>query len=761
MFKKVGYLILGDLLKRVNQNITTMKYLIKIIIIAFLFVCLIAILKSCKKITLPEVTTSSVRDVTATNAVSGGNVTNNGGAEVIARGVCWNTVNNPTVNQSKSSNGKGNGTFESEITGLEAGKEYHVRAYATNSEGTNYGNDIKFSTQCQAPIAATSAASNIGPNAATLNGTINAGGSSTTVTFEYGTTTGYGNVVTAAQSPLTGTSNSSISAGLSGLTLNTTYHYRVKAENCAGPVYGSDQIFQTGCTAPSMPTVGTITQPTCSVATGSVVLSGLPSSGKWTLTRTPGGTTTSGTGTTITVSGLPAATTYTFTVTNASGCVSAASGSVAIGAQPTAPSAATDPATSVSSTTATLNGTVNANGASTTVTFLYGTTTSYGNTATASQSPATGNSSTSVSTVISGLTTSTEYHYQVKAENCKGTNSGLDQQFTTPSGCSDAYEPNNTIATATTNAFSSLGSRNYSHAIYPTIDYGSDVDYFRLDITTPGGLTVNLYNPVTDFDIELLNASGETIAFSNKGLTDTITYPVTGSGSYYIKVHGSGSYTCATYTLGVQWKNGSGSGTFRDNRDSQEYKWVFIGSQVWMAENLRATKYTNGPSIPLVTDNDRWVNLSTSSTPSYCWYNNDPVTYAKPYGALYNWYAVNSVYLCPDGWHLPSDAEWTVLTTYLGGIDIAGGKMKEGGTSHWTSPNTDGTNTSGFTGLPASYRSQSSGLFINFGTYALYWSGTEYNSTSAWGRGLYNLDGTVYVYSYPKGHGFSVRCIKD
>jgi uncharacterized protein (TIGR02145 family) len=676
-----------------------------------------------------------------------------------------------------------------------------------------------------------------------LNGTVDPKGSSTTVTFEYGTTTGYGTPVTATESQVTGTVSTSVSANLTGLKPNTVYHYRVKAENCGGPVNGSDEIFQTGCTAPNAPTVGTITQPTCTVTTGSVALSSLPATGKWTLTRTPGGTTTSGTGTSTTVSGLPAGTTYTFTVTNASGCISSASGnvaintqqtsptapvvgtitqptcsvttgsvalsslpatgnwtltrtpggttstgtgtsttisglpagtaytftvtnasgcissasgSIAIGAQPTAPSATTSAATSISSTTATLNGTVNANGASTTVTFLYGETSSYGSTSTASQSPVSGSSNTSVSAGITGLKPNTEYHYQVVAENCKGQKPGSDQQFTTTSGCSDAYETNNTIATANTTAFSSLGSSNYTNTIYGTIDLPSDIDYYRLNIATAGIITINSYSPGADRDITLYDANGEQITYSGHGYRESIFYPVTTTGYYYIKVS-VGVHSCLIYNLEVNWGPGANTGAFTDYRDNKVYQWVYIGTQFWMAENLNVGTRINGSQDQ--TDN--------GTIQKYCY--NDSESNCTTYGGLYQWDEMMqySTYetatgVCPEFWHVPSDAEWTILTTHLGGIDVAGGKMKEAGTMHWTSPNEPpATNESGFTGLPGSYRSQSTGLFVNFGTYALFWSSTEYNTTTAWGRGLYNLDGTVYVYSYPKGHGFSVRCIKD
>ena len=127
--------------------------------------------------------------------------------------------------------------------------------------------------------------------------------------------------------------------------------------------------------------------------------------------------------------------------------------------------------------------------------------------------------------------------------------------------------------------------------------------------------------------------------------------------------------------------------------DGNVYHTVTIGTQIWMVENLKTTRYNDGSPIPFVTDSSSWSNLTT---PGYCWYNND-TTNKNTYGALYNWFAVNTGKLAPTGWHVPTDDEWTTLTTYLGGESIAGGKLKETGTTHWRTPNAGATNEIGFT----------------------------------------------------------------
>jgi uncharacterized protein (TIGR02145 family) len=184
-----------------------------------------------------------------------------------------------------------------------------------------------------------------------------------------------------------------------------------------------------------------------------------------------------------------------------------------------------------------------------------------------------------------------------------------------------------------------------------------------------------------------------------------------------------------------------------------------------MAENLRTTKYRDGSNIPVVTDNTQWANNNTT-LPMMCWYNNDQATYtANKFGALYNWYAINPATngnknVCPTGWHVPTDVEWTTLTTFLGGESVAGGKMKSTGTQYWLSPNTDATNSSGFSGLPGGYRG-GSGAFGDIGNFGGWWSSTENDADDAWYRGLGYSYGDVYRNNTIKSFGFSVRCVRD
>jgi len=191
--------------------------------------------------------------------------------------------------------------------------------------------------------------------------------------------------------------------------------------------------------------------------------------------------------------------------------------------------------------------------------------------------------------------------------------------------------------------------------------------------------------------------------------------------------------------------------------DGNIYKTVKIGTQWWMAENLKTTKYNDGISIPLVTA-DTFSNLTT---PGYCWYNNDAATYKNTYGALYNWYAVNTGKLAPSGWHVPTDAEWTILTNLLGGDSIAGGKMKEAGITHWLSPNTGANNSSGFSGLPGGARYHF-GMFLYVGREGSWWSATEWSLSYAWLLYLsYNNPVALHVVTGDKYRGVSVRCVMN
>ena len=191
--------------------------------------------------------------------------------------------------------------------------------------------------------------------------------------------------------------------------------------------------------------------------------------------------------------------------------------------------------------------------------------------------------------------------------------------------------------------------------------------------------------------------------------------------------------------------------------DGNIYNTVSIYDKLWIVENLKTTRYNDGTTIPLVTDNAAW---STLATPGYCYYNNDDITYKSTYGGLYNWFAVSTGKLCPIDWHVPSDAEWTAFTDFMAGEIVAGGRLKEIGTAHWLNPNTGATNENGFTALPGGSR-DNNGNFNNIGQDGNWWSSSENDANSSWYRNMnFNVSSIDRNY-YSKANGLSVRCIKS
>jgi uncharacterized protein (TIGR02145 family) len=276
----------------------------------------------------------------------------------------------------------------------------------------------------------------------------------------------------------------------------------------------------------------------------------------------------------------------------------------------------------------------------------------------------------------------------------------------------------------TTVAFQYDTTKNYTHVISPVPDTTSKNTNVTFTVTLTNLLPKTLYHYRITAMNESGTANGADISFTT---TDTTNIIINFNPDLiYDSIYDS---------------------------EGNKYRTIEIGTQTWMAENLKSVRLNDGTDIPFVPDGNYWYNLTT---PGYCWFNNDSVGY----GALYNWYTVNTGKLCPEGWHVPTDEEWTILTDYLGGRGVAGGKLNETGSSHWLSPNTGATNESGFTGLPAGYRSYAGG-FSSIKNYGFWWSSTEWSSSGAWYRDAYYGYESVDRSNSNKKSGATVRCLKD
>jgi len=260
-------------------------------------------------------------------------------------------------------------------------------------------------------------------------------------------------------------------------------------------------------------------------------------------------------------------------------------------------------------------------------------------------------------------------------------------------------------------------------------------------------------------ELQLSSKSTNTLKSEN---AYTLAYTTGDIISYEIK---SGDNVTVVNETPTESKNVEASIVTCKDYDGTNYKVVKTGTQTWMAENLRSAHYPNGEAIPLVTDDAAWANLADNNTSdAHC------VCGSGEYGALYtyaaaiadNWERDNKDMqgICPDGWHLPSDDEWTTLTDYIGGETIAGGKLKETGTTHWLAPNTGATNSSGFNALPGGMRDYGTGAFKFSGEMGFFWC--TYETTEvANKRILYYNRVNVNDFDDAKSLGLSIRCIKD
>lgn len=281
--------------------------------------------------------------------------------------------------------------------------------------------------------------------------------------------------------------------------------------------------------------------------------------------------------------------------------------------------------------------------------------------------------------------------------------------------------------------------------------------------TSGGNITSDEGSTVTSRGICWSETSNPTIVDNKTSdgngigtFTSTIT-GLLGGKTYYVRAYATNS-TGTSYGNAVKFTTIAAATSYLDN-DGNAFQSVNIGTQTWMAENLKSTKYRTGESISNVSDPTDW---SKATFGAWCYYNNEAANVT--YGKLYNWTAVKETRnIAPLGWHIATDEEWTTLINHLGGEADAYAKLKETGNTHWNNSNLIATNVTGFTALPGGYRS-STGTFANIGYYGYWWSATENLSSdpiSARYRYM-NADNVIVQRDYQnKGYGYSIRCVKD
>ncbi len=328
-----------------------------------------------------------------------------------------------------------------------------------------------------------------------------------------------------------------------------------------------------------------------------------------------------------------------------------------------------------------------------------------------------------LSKAISGLSNSTKYYWRVNATNAGGTSAWATDRFTT------------IVATPVAPALTAPADNAANVAVAPTLTWNASTGAasYHVQVST----SISFASTAVD----------STLAGLSKAISG-----LSNSTKYYWRVNatnvgGTGAWATDSFTT---------VGDVSDT-DGNVYQYITIGTQTWMAENLKTTRYNDGSAITLDTNTTTWGSLTTEA---YCWYNNDSITNRNTYGALYNWYAVNTGKLAPKGWHVPSDSEWEVLGNYLGGDAVAGGPLKEAGTLHWASPNTGATNTTGFSARPGGWRSNI-GAFSTIGDGGGWWSSTAYDASDSWYRYMSYNGVSVGRYNYYHIDGFSVRCLRD
>jgi uncharacterized protein (TIGR02145 family) len=686
--------------------------------------------------TPPSLTTTALSSITSVSVATGGSILNNGGALITAKGVVWDTLTNPIVTKNRSINGSLNNIFLDTIRGLAGSRLYYVRSYATNSVGTAYGNQVVFTTLTPVmPSVTINPIDSITNISARSGGAITSDGGAAILSKGIVWST-FPNPTISNAKTMNGSGGTPFVSQLAGLLGDSIYYVRAYATNAIGTGYSSQLNF----TAIAAVLATVTTTPVTSITSNSAISGGnVTTNGGggisargvvWNTATMPTLShfkTTNGTGTGTFTSNLtsltPPGTTYYVRAYVTNNIGTAYGNEVTFTSLAVPPTVVTKPVTTITTTSAISGGTISLTGGTphSEKGLVYSTT----------RNPTILNSKISDNTAgldwttnITGLTGNTKYYVRAYAINSAGTAyGGLDSFNTSPLVPIIATDPvasiTKTTAVSGGNISSDGGSAITARGIVwnksgnPLV--GTD------SIRTDASLTIGLYT------LNLGNL--------NSGIT------------YYVRAY-------ATNAVGTAYGNQL-TFTTQPVLDTigNQYTTITINGKEWFKENLKTTKYATGTDILNVTANGSWNNLSTGA---WAYYDNN-ITNDAIYGKLYNWYAVSDVRgLCPTGWHVANDLDWTSLTAIYGTDAAAGNELKS--TTLWITVNSN-NNNSGFGAVPGGGRG--GGLFGDITNKGFWWTSTLFDSSNSYARRLeFNLDTVVRYYESNKS-GFSVRCVKN
>ena len=595
--------------------------------------------------TFPVLTTNTASVIGVRNVNLGGNILSDGNSPVIERGVVFHTSTNPTTSNNTVPIGNGIGSFTSTIANLKGNTTYFVRAYAKTELGTEYGNEINFTTlPGSLPIVSTKPITSITNRTAASGGIILNDGGSDIIAKGICWSNNPNPTILNSNFTTEGVGIDSFVSFLTGLGPNASYYARAYVTSGSGTSYGNELFFQTNTNAPSLnPTFSAFN--ISEIGSHTVSFSALISSEInhissrgfcWSFLSNP-------------------------TILNSHVEVGKGVGSFAV----------------------------------------------------------------KEAGFIGG---GTRYYARPFAVNSYGVFYGEEKIFFTQFD----------IPTIQLSSLKDFGLSAFA--------YINIADSGGKTVTQRGIVYSTTENPTTLNDKILSGTGIGEFSITVTGLTQKTTY--------YVRAFASNEVGTA-YSNQIKLTTNTASTTISDI-EGNIYNTVSIGNQIWMASNLSTSRYRNGAYIPYILNSNQWAS---TKSPALSFYNHDN-NFETNYGKQYNWYAVTDAQgLCPIGWHIPTNNEWTILSDFLGGLNLAGGRMKATGTQYWSFPS-NGSNSSGFTGLPGGFRNVD-GTFGILGYNGFWWSATEENEQRAINRSIIYTDNLLSAGSSSKNQGFSVRCLKD